>query len=251
MPRMSRSSTVCKMPFKRSQIEDAAYELAPGEGRTELSMRLKRLLAGDRLLGRSSTAKDPIKSEFAFFSGKGPGTGADVDFDEFDAFNLFIGLTLVRQGFPQLTVIQTLRRVKAELKRAHRRALAKSFDSLQDLSSSPPPKPGEIARNSSDPVYLAIASESRAAGIQSSKRRCEQSAFARGKTKCGALCTNEPPGRLLPLLNSVWSRTNSIMLCNRLRRGSAANADRHLIQFCFGITVEISEIADTVTDIEH
>ena len=150
------------MSFKRSQIEDAAYALAPGDGRTELSMRLKRLLAGDRLLGRSSTSKDPIKTEFAFFSGKGPGTGADVDFDEFSAFNLFIGLMLVRQGFPQLKVIQTLRRVKAELQGAHRRALSKSFDSLQDLSSLSPPKAGELVRNSSDPIYLAIASESRA-----------------------------------------------------------------------------------------
>ena len=92
------------MSYKRNQIEEAIARIfAPNceKPPSELRTRIKRLLDLDRFTGRKRHSKDPEEANFAFFSEEAPGTGSDIQFSEYEAFALLIGLRIMGHGWPQ------------------------------------------------------------------------------------------------------------------------------------------------------
>src|SRR5947208_3467711 len=101
------------MTYKRNQLEEAIGRIsqptAP-ELSSDLRIRIKRLIEVDRTRGRSRRSSDPERANFAFFSEESPGTGADVQFSEYEAFVLLNGLRLMQHGWPQSFAVSVLRR---------------------------------------------------------------------------------------------------------------------------------------------
>ena len=148
--------------FKRNQVEEAiAVVLEPGAAKlsSETRTRLKRLLETDRSLGRNKRSPDPESANFAFHSKDAPGRGLENWFTGYEAFALLTGLRLMRDRWPQELVVAVLRRVKPDLERHHARILRQDpvvlFDEGQIRGRA---KPGDLAVNTTDPVYLVINS---------------------------------------------------------------------------------------------
>ena len=76
-----------------------------------LRTRIKRLLELDRALGREPRSQDAEEANFAFFSDKAPGTGADVWFSDYEAFALLSGLRMMEHGWPQGFAVSVMRRL--------------------------------------------------------------------------------------------------------------------------------------------
>jgi hypothetical protein len=77
------------MSYKRNQSGEAiARIVAPdsAEPPSKLRTRIKRLLELDRSIRPRRRSKEAEEANFAFFSGKAPGTGADISFSEYEAF---------------------------------------------------------------------------------------------------------------------------------------------------------------------
>jgi hypothetical protein len=151
------------MSYKRNQIEEAIarisiskYEKPPSELRT----RIKRLLELDRSKGRKLRSKDAEDANFAFFSEEARGTGADISFSEYDAFALLNGLRIMGHGWPQGFAVSIMRRVRVDLEKEHARILRQRPDKLFDQQEiRARARPGDIAVDNTDPVFLTLASK--------------------------------------------------------------------------------------------
>jgi hypothetical protein len=142
--------------FKRNQIEQAIsrmFNRQAVESSTELRTRLKRLLETDRALG------DPDMAHFAFFSSDAPGSGVEVWFSAYEAFALLMAWRLLEHGWPQATAVSILRQVRPQLEREHARILKLDPEQIFDQKKiREKAKPGSLAVNTTDPVFLVIAS---------------------------------------------------------------------------------------------
>jgi hypothetical protein len=155
------------MSYKRNQVEEAIdrlfapnYEKPPSELRT----RIKRLLDFDRSIGRKPRSKDAEEANFGFFSEEAPGTGADISFSEYEAFALFNGLRILGHGWPQSFAVAIMRRVRPALETEHARILKQDPEQLFDQEAiREAARPGDIAADNTDPVYLTVASKAQRA----------------------------------------------------------------------------------------
>jgi hypothetical protein len=152
------------MSYKRNQVELAIARISIAncqEPPSELRTRIKRLLDLDRSIGRNPRSKDAEKADFAFFSGDAPGTGADILFSEYEAFALLNALRIMDHAWPQGFAVSIMRRVRLDLEKEHARILrqdpVKLFDWQAIRASS---RPGNIALDNTDPVFLILASKS-------------------------------------------------------------------------------------------
>jgi hypothetical protein len=173
------------MSYKRNQVEEAIAriffpncEKPPSELRT----RIKRLLELDRSIGRKLRSKDAEGANFGFFSEEAPGTGADILFSEYEAFALLNGLRIMEHGWPQGFAVSIMRRVRVEREKEHARILrqdpVKLFD-WQAIRASA--RPGDIAIDNTDPVFLTLASKAQHAPEEA--RRSPISAVCHGFEK--------------------------------------------------------------------
>ena len=150
--------------FKRNQIEEAiALVLETGSAKLSSEMRtqLRRLLETDRGLGRNKRSADPERANFAFYSMDAPGRGAENWFSHYETFALWLGLRLMRLGWPQGLVVAVLRRIKPELEKNHARILKQEPADVFDGRRRKQGKPGDIAVDNPNPVFIAISSTDR------------------------------------------------------------------------------------------
>jgi hypothetical protein len=151
------------MSYKRSQVEEAIARIFVPNCKkppSELRTRIKRLLELDRSMGRKLRSKDPEEANFGFFSEEAPGTGADISFSEYEAFALLNGLRIMGHGWPQGFAVSIMRRVRLDLEREHARILRQDPDKLFDQEAiRAAARPGDIAADNTDPVYLTLASK--------------------------------------------------------------------------------------------
>ena len=95
-----------------------------------------------------------------FLVGRGLGTGSDISFSEYNAFALLNGLRIMGHGWPQGFAVATMRRVRRALEREHSRILRQDPDKLFDQEAiRAAARPGDIAADNTDPVYLTLASK--------------------------------------------------------------------------------------------
>jgi hypothetical protein len=172
------------MSYKRNQIEEAiARIVAPNceKPPSDLRTRIKRLLELDRSIGRKRRSNDAERANFGFFSEEAPGTGADILFSEYEAFALLNGLRIMQHGWPQGLAVSIMRRVRLDLEREHARILrqdpAKLFDQ-QAIDATA--RPGDIAVDNTDPVFLTVAAREQYASDERQTRLC---AVCRGLAK--------------------------------------------------------------------
>jgi hypothetical protein len=155
------------MSYQRNQIEEAIARIfAPNceKPPSELRTRIKRLLDLDRSIGRKPRSKDAEEANFGFFSEEAPGTGAVISFSEYDAFALLNGLRIMGHGWPQGFAVSIMRRVRRDLEREHARILRQPLDKLFDEEAiRAKARPGDIAVDNTDPVFLTIASKAQRA----------------------------------------------------------------------------------------
>ena len=151
------------MSYKRNQIEEAITRIVvPNceEPPSELRTRIKRLLDLDRSIGRKPRSKDAEEANFGFFSEEAPGTGADIMFSEYNAFAQLNGLRIMAHGWPQSFAVSIMRRVRRDLEREHARILRQDPGKLFDWEAiRARARPGDIAVDNTDPVFLTIASK--------------------------------------------------------------------------------------------
>lgn len=151
--------------YKRNQVEEAiAHVLEPESAKpsSEIRTRLKRLLDTDRGLGCNKRSADPENANFAFYSTDAPGRGVENWFSDYEAFALLTGLGLMRHGLPQGFVVAVLRRVRPELEKHHVRILKQDpaipFDDQRIRQQA---RPGDLAFDNTDPVFLVVTSRNR------------------------------------------------------------------------------------------
>jgi hypothetical protein len=145
--------------YKRNQVEAAISRVvgfSASRPPMELRHRLKRLLDTDRALVRTSGLA------YAFYAGHAPGSGVEVWFSAYEAFALLLAFKLLEHGFPQQKAVLALRRVRPALEPEHKRMLKldpKALFNQDALQRSE----GQLALNSTDPVYLVIRTEEKRA----------------------------------------------------------------------------------------
>jgi hypothetical protein len=175
------------MSYKRNQIEEAIARIFYPDRQklpSELRTRIKRLLELDRSMGRKVRPKDAEEAKFAFFSEEGPGTGADILFSEYEAFALLNGLRMMDHGWSQRLAVSIMRRVRRDLEREHARILRQEPDRLFDWEAiRASARPGDIAADNTDPVYLTVASKTQPAPDKG--QRALLSAVCRGSESVG------------------------------------------------------------------
>src|SRR5262245_13349341 len=145
------------MTYKRNQIEEAIGRIfQPGaqELSLDLRTRIKRLVEVDRNLGRNPRSRDPVLSTFAFFSQEAPGTGADVQFSEYEAFALLNALRIMHHGWPQSFAVSALRRLRTDLEREHSRVVRLDPQKRLDEKAVA----GDLAVDNTDPVFIRVIS---------------------------------------------------------------------------------------------
>jgi hypothetical protein len=150
------------MLYKRNQVEGAIARMwgeKSDKPSAEFRTRIKRLLDTDRTLGRKPRAADPELANYAFYTGDAPGKGFEVGFTEFEAFSLLTAFGLLHHGWPQGFAVNMLRRVRHELEKEHARILKQDPKSLfDDAAIQREAREGDIAVDSTDPVFLVIVS---------------------------------------------------------------------------------------------
>jgi hypothetical protein len=145
--------------FKRNQVEDAIFRtLGARDSRVdELKIRLKRLLVTDRRLGRNAKSDEEVERHYAFYSEGPPGSGTEVMFSGYEAFALLAAITLLEHGLPQASAVRVIRQIRRKFEALHAEILKKDpatlFDEQAILAQA---KPGMIATNNTDPVFLAF-----------------------------------------------------------------------------------------------
>ena len=161
--------------FKRNQVEGAIARVFEGSVKpsSETRTRLKRLLETDRALGCSRRSADPERANFAFYSVDAPGRGVEIWFSNYEAFALLIGLRLMHHGWPQGFAVAVLRQVRPELERQHALILEKDPTVLFDEQLiRERAGPGDMAFDSTDPVFLVMQSRKDRSGPISSALCC-------------------------------------------------------------------------------
>jgi hypothetical protein len=129
-----------------------------------LRTRIKRLLELDRSIGREPRSKDAEEATFGFFSEEAPGSGGVVSFSEYEAFALLNGLRIMEHGWPQGFAVSIMRCVRLDLAREHARILRQRPDKLFDQKAiRERARPGDIAVDNTDPVFLTMASKAQRA----------------------------------------------------------------------------------------
>jgi len=155
------------MSYKRNQIEEAIARIFDPnceQPPSELRTRIKRLLELDRSIVRRLGSKEAEEANFGFFSEEAPGTGADILFSEYEAFALLNGLRIMEHGWPQGFAVSIMRRVRPDLEREHARILRQHPDKLFDQQAiRARARPGDIAVDNVDPVFLTVASKAQRA----------------------------------------------------------------------------------------
>jgi hypothetical protein len=153
--------------FKRNQIEEAISRLSGeklAKPSSELQTRIKRLLDLDRRLPRNSRSKRTELQNYAFYSGKSPGKGAEVSFSSYEVFAIMIGLQMLNHNWPQKFAVEMLRRLRRELEEQHKKILrldpAELFDDERIRLDA---QPGSLAVNTASPIFLLIWSDQRSA----------------------------------------------------------------------------------------
>jgi hypothetical protein len=158
------------MFYKRNQVEEAIARIFASdrpEPPLELLTRIKRLLELDRSIGRKVRSKNVEEANFAFFSEAGPGTGADVGFSEYEAFALLNALRMMAHGWPQGFAVSIMRRVRVDLESEHARILRQPTEELfNEQAIHARARPGDIAVDNTDPVFLVIASKAQNTAYQ-------------------------------------------------------------------------------------
>lgn len=148
------------MPYKRNQsLEAASATFGQGPAPSAaLKTDAKRLLDTDRGLKYSPRSKDPEQANYAFFSGKAPGSGVEVLFSSYEVFALRIALALLQHGLPQAKAVKVMRQVRPLLEPKHTQILrwdaAKLFDQKKVLEAA---APGSLAVSTTHPIYLVVA----------------------------------------------------------------------------------------------
>ncbi len=145
--------------YKRNQVEDAICVTfgAKNARADEVKLRLKRLLVTDRRLIRSKHSKEKVDFRYAFYSQDAPGSGVEVMFSDYEAFALLAGLMLLEHGIPQATVVSILRQVRSDLETAHCETVKKDPTDLFDPKAvQAMARPGVIATDNTDPIFLAL-----------------------------------------------------------------------------------------------
>jgi hypothetical protein len=148
--------------FKRNQVEEAiafVFEGGSAKPSSELSTRIKRLLDTDRGLGRKRRSADPERANYAFYSTEMPGRGSEIWFSDYEVFALLTGLRMMWHGSPQSFVVAALRRVRPELERQYARILGRDrADDFGEQLTRQRARPGDIAVDAADPIFLGILS---------------------------------------------------------------------------------------------
>jgi hypothetical protein len=208
------------MLFKRNQIEEALQKsLGPSSRMTEMQTRLKRLLDLDRKLGRKIRSVDPIKRNYAFYSGEGEGRGVEVMYSEYAAFAMLAALRLLRHEWPQGVVVDLLRQARPQLEPEHSRIMTLDPATLFD--------PNEITLSisstgldagTSQPSLLLIVSEEdpRTAKPYPRVFRNSSEAFRFQLAMPGRASTN------LELTNPAWALRNNLLNSMPRARGRAS-----------------------------
>ena len=146
--------------FKANQLRQAIATTLGAEGKRtdEIELRIKRLIAADRKLGRRPRSSNVVERHYAFYDGESLGTGADILFTEFEAFALLAAILLLEHGLPQTTVVKLLRQARHQLQDAHADSLRKDpnkiFDEKTILAKA---RPGMLAFETTEPVILVFA----------------------------------------------------------------------------------------------
>ncbi|WP_036043335.1 hypothetical protein [Bradyrhizobium yuanmingense] len=150
--------------YKRNQVEDAIVATLGANDDTNVLTRLKRLLDTDRALDVRPQSDHPELANYAFVSGDAPGKGGEVQFSDYESFALLIGLHMLNHRWPQRFVVESLRRIRPELQRQHKKIMrldpANLFDPDQIRLQA---KPGSPALATRSPVFLLIWSDQRTA----------------------------------------------------------------------------------------
>ena len=149
--------------YKRNQLEEA-IDATLREGRADVAadirVRVKRLLETDRAL-----ARDDATAAFAFYTGKAPGSGAEVWFSSYETFAILLALLLLRHRWPQGTAVRIMRQARPVLEPEHAHLLTRDpailFDEAELAKRA---TPGAMALSSTDPIFLAIVSTGRDEG---------------------------------------------------------------------------------------
>jgi hypothetical protein len=146
--------------FKANQVRHAIAQTLGGEGERaqQIELRLRRLVAADRSLGCQPRSAQTLERHYAFYNGESLGSGADMQYSQYEAFALLAGVLLLEHGLPQLTVAKLLRNVREQLQAAHTSSLTKNPDKIFDEQEiQKRAQPGIFAFYSTDPVTLAFA----------------------------------------------------------------------------------------------
>jgi hypothetical protein len=78
-------------------------------------------------------------------------------FSSYEAFALLAAIMMLEHGIPQATVVSILREVRGDLEAAHAESLKRDAKSLFDPQAvRAMAKPGMIATDNTDPVFLAF-----------------------------------------------------------------------------------------------
>ena len=127
------------------------------------------------------------EANFGFFSKAAPGTGSDILFSEYEAFALLNGLRIMGHGWPQGFAVSIMRRSRPDLEREHARILRQNPDKLFDREAiRARARPGDIAVDNTDPVFLTLASKEERAPDEG--QTPPFSAVCRGLVKVGEFC---------------------------------------------------------------
>lgn len=155
MPQMTHA-------YKRNQVEEAIAMIGGLSGHrppATLRNKLKRLLDTDRVLDRNDNTKGSERRCHAFFSGQLPGTGVDASFSEYEGFALLCGWYLLEHGWPQTTVVSSLRQVRRKLAAKHAEILqwepSELFNKQKVVGRLKTAKPFAL---NTRPIFLAIIS---------------------------------------------------------------------------------------------
>ena len=210
--------------FKRNQLEEAialVYEPGLTKSTSEIRTQLKRLLETDRSLGRNKRSSDPERGNFAFYSVDTPGRGTENCFSEYEAFALLTCLRLMRHGWPQARAVALLRRVRPGLEKHHARILKQDPASLFDqFLIRQRAKPGTLAVDNTDPVFLVIASRD-----QQGRSSTNSAAICRGQEELVPFIRTQgsaKPWTALELVNSIHDFSSALANIRPRRRGRVA-----------------------------
>jgi hypothetical protein len=188
--------------FKRNQVEEAiAAVMEPGSRTLSSGMRtrLKRLREVDRDRGRSKRSADPEAANFAFYSSDAPGKGGEDLQTSYEVFALMMAVRMMGHGWPQGYVVSMLRRLRGDLEPEHARILRQDptrlFDTQEIRKSA---RPGALAADSTDPVFLVVASKERA-----DSGEAMQSTVCRGQEALSAFIRHQPAGHAWTIFEIV------------------------------------------------